>query len=252
VLINIKDKLMDKLLTLEINNNPKFKVYNLITDKIHNCSSKTSVRNLLRSLFNIRGATLSNLLNIILTEKCINKSYPADFIDNYLKNGINVDKDKDNDKVPSEKIDMDKDKIVHSDIHTKCPTVVSSWISRDDFFFNTNIINNDLMDLTNKLNRVLMTSQILQNENALLKNQIKLLNEKVDIISTKNTETINTCKSELSQMIQVERMLNTINESVSESIIKTPKKHKTKPKHKHKNKTKTKNNLYDLLLKIHN
>ena len=243
---------MDKLLTLEINNNPKFKVYNLITDKIHNCSSKTSVRNLLRSLFNIRGATLSNLLNILLTEKCINKTYPADFIDNYLKNGINVDKDKDNDKVPSEKIDMDKDKIVHSDIHTKCPTVVSSWISRDDFFFNTNIINNDLMDLTNKLDRVLMTSQILQNENALLKNQIKLLNEKVDIISTKNTETINTCKSELSQMIQVERMLNTINESVSESIIKTPKKHKTKPKHKHKNKTKTKNNLYDLLLKIHN
>ena len=245
---------MNNLLTLEISNNPKFKVYNLITDKIHNCSSKTSVRNLLRSLFNIRGATLSNLLNIILTEKCINKSYPADFIDNYLKNGINVDKDKDNDKVPSEKIDMDKDKIVHSDIHTKCPTVVSSWISRDDFFFNTNIINNDLMDLTNKLDRVLMTSQILQNENALLKNQIKLLNEKVDIISTNNTETIKTCKSEISQMIQVERMLNTINESsiASETVIKTPKKHKTKHKHKHKNKTKTKNNLYDLLLKIHN
>ena len=238
---------MDNLLTLEISNNPKFKVYNLITDKIHNCSSKTSVRNLLRSLFNIRGATLSNLLNIILTEKCINKSYPADFIDNYLKNG------KDNDKVPSDKIDMDKDKIVHSDIHTKCPTVVSSsWISRDDFFFNTNIINNDLMDLTNKLDKVLLHTQILQNENILLKNQIKLLNDKVDIISTKNTETINTCKSEISQMIQVERMLNTINESVSESIIKTPKKHKTKPKHKHKNKTKTKNNLYDLLLKIHN
>ena len=246
---------MDKLLTLEINNNPKFKVYNHITDKFHNCSSKTSVRNLLRSFFNIRGATLSNLLNILLTEKCINKSYPADFIDNYLKN------DKDNDKVPSEKIDMDKDKIVHSDIHTKCPTVVSSsWISRDDFFFNTNIINNDLMDLTNKLDKVLLHTQILQNENTLLKNQIKLLNEKVDIISTKNTETINTCKSEISQMIQVERMLNTINESsiTSETVIKTPKKpktktkHKPKPKHKHKHKTKTKNNLYDLLLKIHN
>ena len=240
----------DNLLTLEINNNPKFKVYNHTTDKYHNCSSKTSVRNLLRSLFNIRGASLSNLLNVLLTDKSINRSYPADFIENYLKNGINVDKDKDNDKVPSEKIDMDKDKIVHSDIHAKCPTVVSSWISRDDFFFNTNIINNDLMDLTNKLDKVLMTSQILQNENALLKNQIKLLNEKVDSISTKNTETINTC----SQMIQLERMLNTINESVSESIIKTPKNRKTKhkTKHKTKTKTKTKTNLYDLLTKIHN
>ena len=95
-----------------------------------------------------------------------------------------------------------------------------------------------------------MTSQILQNENALLKNQIKLLNEKVDSISTKNTETINTC----SQMIQLERMLNTINESVSESIIKTPKNRKTKhkTKHKTKTKTKTKTNLYDLLTKIHN
>ena len=238
---------MDKLLTLEINNNPKFKVYNHITDKFHNSSSKTSVRNLLRSFFNIRGATLSNLLNILLTENCIKKSYPAVFIDNYLKNG----KDKDNDKVPSEKIDMDKDKIVHSDIHTKCPTVVSSsWISRDDFFFNTNIINNDLMDLTNKLDKVLLHTQILQNENILLKNQIKLLNDKVDIISTNNTETIKTCKSEISQMIQVERMLNTINESVSESIIKKPKNRKSKPKHKHK--TKTKHNLYDLLLKIHN
>ena len=248
---------MDKLLTLEINNNPKFKVYNHITDKFHNCSSKTSVRNLLRSLFNIRGATLSNLLNILLTEKCINKSYPADFIEAYLKGDKNIS------IIHSEKVDIVKEHIP-SDTKSKNGTVVSSWISRDDFFFNTNIINNDLMDLTNKLDKVLMTSQILQNENALLKNQIKLLNEKVDIISTNNTETIKTCKSEISQMIQVERMLNTINESsiTSETVIKTPKKHKTKTKtktkHKHKNKTKSnnknnnKNNLYDLLLKIHN
>ena len=242
---------MDNILTLEINNNPKFKVYNLITDKIHNCSSKTSVRNLLRSLFNIRGATLSNLLNILLTEKCINKSYQADFIEAYLKD------DKDISIIHSEKVDIVKEHIP-SDNKSKNGTVISSWISRDDFFFNTNIINNDLMDLTNKLDRVLMTSQILQNENALLKNQIKLLNEKVDIISTNNTETIKTCKSEISQMIQVERMLNTINESsiASETVIKTPKKPKTKTKpkhkHKHKTKTKTKHNLYDLLLKIHN
>ena len=244
---------MDKLLTLEINNNPKFKVYNHITDKFHNCSSKTSVRNLLRSFFNIRGATLSILLNILLTENCIKKSYPADFIENYLKN------DKDVSIIQSEKVDIVKEHIP-SDNKSKNGTVISSWISRDDFFFNTNIINNDLMDLTNKLDKVLLHTQILQNENTLLKNQIKLLNEKVDIISTKNTETINTCKSEISQMIQVERMLNTINESsiTSETVIKTPKKPKTKTKHKHKNKTKTnnktktKNNLYDILLKIHN
>ena len=240
---------MDNLLTLEINNNPKFKVYNHTTDKYHNCSSKTSVRNLLRSLFNIRGASLSNLLNVLLTDKSINRSYPADFIENYIKDDKNVS------IIQSEKVDIVKEHIP-SDTKSKNGTVVSSWISRDDFFFNTNIINNDLMDLTNKLDKVLMTSQILQNENALLKNQIKLLNDKVDIISTKNTETINTCKSEISQMIQVERMLNTINESsiTSETVIKTPKKPKTKTKHKHKHKTKTKNknNLYDLLLKIHN
>ena len=242
---------MDNLLTLEINNNPKFKVYNHTTDKYHNCSSKTSVRNLLRSLFNIRGASLSNLLNVLLTDKSINRSYPADFIENYIKDDKNVS------IIQSEKVDIVKEHIP-SDTKSKNGTVVSSWISRDDFFFNTNIINNDLMDLTNKLDKVLMTSQILQNENALLKNQIKLLNDKVDIISTKNTETINTCKSEISQMIQVERMLNTINESVSESIIKTPKtrKTKTKTKNKNRNKHKTKNNnktnLYDLLSKIHN
>ena len=233
----------DNLLTLEINNNPKFKVYNHTTDKYHNCSSKTSVRNLLRSLFNIRGASLSNLLNVLLTDKSINRSYPADFIENYIKDDKNVS------IIHSEKVDIVKEHIP-SDTKSKNGTVVSSWISRDDFFFNTNIINNDLMDLTNKLDKVLMTSQILQNENALLKNQIKLLNEKVDSISTKNTETINTC----SQMIQLERMLNTINESVSESIIKTPKNRKTKhkTKHKTKTKTKTKTNLYDLLTKIHN
>jgi len=233
----------DNLLTLEINNNPKFKVYNHTTDKYHNCSSKTSVRNLLRSLFNIRGASLSNLLNVLLTDKSINKSYPADFIEAYIKDDKNVS------IIHSEKVDIVKEHIP-SDTKSKNGTVVSSWISRDDFFFNTNIINNDLMDLTNKLDKVLMTSQILQNENALLKNQIKLLNEKVDSISTKNTETINTC----SQMIQLERMLNTINESVSESIIKTPKNRKTKhkTKHKTKTKTKTKTNLYDLLSKIHN
>jgi len=233
----------DNLLTLEINNNPKFKVYNHTTDKYHNCSSKTSVRNLLRSLFNIRGASLSNLLNVLLTDKSINRSYPADFIENYIKDDKNVS------IIHSEKVDIVKEHIP-SDTKSKNGTVVSSWISRDDFFFNTNIINNDLMDLTNKLDKVLMTSQILQNENALLKNQIKLLNEKVDSISTKNTETINTC----SQMIQLERMLNTINESVSESIIKTPKTRKTKhkTKHKTKTKTKTKTNLYDLLTKIHN
>ena len=233
----------DNLLTLEINNNPKFKVYNHTTDKYHNCSSKTSVRNLLRSLFNIRGASLSNLLNVLLTDKSINKSYPADFIEAYIKDDKNVS------IIHSEKVDIVKEHIP-SDTKSKNGTVVSSWISRDDFFFNTNIINNDLMDLTNKLDKVLMTSQILQNENALLKNQIKLLNEKVDSISTKNTETINTC----SQMIQLERMLNTINESVSESIIKTPKNRKTKhkTKHKTKTKTKTKTNLYDLLTKIHN
>ena len=233
----------DNLLTLEINNNPKFKVYNHTTDKYHNCSSKTSVRNLLRSLFNIRGASLSNLLNVLLTDKSINKSYPADFIEAYIKDDKNVS------IIHSEKVDIVKEHIP-SDTKSKNGTVISSWISRDDFFFNTNIINNDLMDLTNKLDKVLMTSQILQNENALLKNQIKLLNEKVDSISTKNTETINTC----SQMIQLERMLNTINESVSESIIKTPKTRKTKhkTKHKTKTKTKTKTNLYDLLTKIHN
>ena len=233
----------DNLLTLEINNNPKFKVYNHTTDKYHNCSSKTSVRNLLRSLFNIRGASLSNLLNVLLTDKSINRSYPADFIEAYIKDDKNVS------IIHSEKVDIVKEHIP-SDTKSKNGTVVSSWISRDDFFFNTNIINNDLMDLTNKLDKVLMTSQILQNENALLKNQIKLLNEKVDSISTKNTETINTC----SQMIQLERMLNTINESVSESIIKTPKTRKTKhkTKHKTKTKTKTKTNLYDLLTKIHN
>jgi len=233
----------DNLLTLEINNNPKFKVYNHTTDKYHNCSSKTSVRNLLRSLFNIRGASLSNLLNVLLTDKSINRSYPADFIEAYIKDDKNVS------IIHSEKVDIVKEHIP-SDTKSKNGTVVSSWISRDDFFFNTNIINNDLMDLTNKLDKVLMTSQILQNENALLKNQIKLLNEKVDSISTKNTETINTC----SQMIQLERMLNTINESVSESIIKTPKNRKTKhkTKHKTKTKTKTKTNLYDLLTKIHN
>ena len=235
----------DNLLTLEINNNPKFKVYNHTTDKYHNCSSKTSVRNLLRSLFNIRGASLSNLLNVLLTDKSINRSYPADFIEAYIKDDKNVS------IIHSEKVDIVKEHIP-SDTKSKNGTVVSSWISRDDFFFNTNIINNDLMDLTNKLDKVLMTSQILQNENALLKNQIKLLNEKVDSISTKNTETINTC----SQMIQLERMLNTINESVSESIIKTPKNRKTKHKTKHKTKTKTKTknktNLYDLLTKIHN
>ena len=233
----------DNLLTLEINNNPKFKVYNHTTDKYHNCSSKTSVRNLLRSLFNIRGASLSNLLNVLLTDKSINKSYPADFIEAYIKDDKNVS------IIHSEKVDIVKEHIP-SDTKSKNGTVISSWISRDDFFFNTNIINNDLMDLTNKLDKVLMTSQILQNENALLKNQIKLLNEKVDSISTKNTETINTC----SQMIQLERMLNTINESVSESIIKTPKNRKTKhkTKHKTKTKTKTKTNLYDLLTKIHN
>ena len=237
----------DNLLTLEINNNPKFKVYNHTTDKYHNCSSKTSVRNLLRSLFNIRGASLSNLLNVLLTDKSINRSYPADFIEAYIKDDKNVS------IIHSEKVDIVKEHIP-SDTKSKNGTVVSSWISRDDFFFNTNIINNDLMDLTNKLDKVLMTSQILQNENALLKNQIKLLNEKVDSISTKNTETINTC----SQMIQLERMLNTINESVSESVIKTPKnrkikhKTKTKTKHKTKTKTKTKTNLYDLLTKIHN
>ena len=233
----------DNLLTLEINNNPKFKVYNHTTDKYHNCSSKTSVRNLLRSLFNIRGASLSNLLNVLLTDKSINRSYPADFIEAYIKDDKNVS------IIHSEKVDIVKEHIP-SDTKSKNGTVVSSWISRDDFFFNTNIINNDLMDLTNKLDKVLLHTQILQNENALLKNQIKLLNEKVDSISTKNTETINTC----SQMIQLERMLNTINESVSESIIKTPKNRKTKhkTKHKTKTKTKTKTNLYDLLTKIHN
>ena len=199
----------NNILTLEINpiTNPKFKIYNTKTDKIHSCNSKTALRNYLRITFNIKNASLTNILVSLLQNKCIKSDHSDECIGKYLSTSIqDINSNLQSTKQPRPTLQVPQPL---NDTRTR--SEYSSWVSQEMLYQSNSLITTDMHDLNDKLENMSLIISVLKNDNIQLHKDNKALHERLDKIDAADMT------SRVNEMVEITRRVTAIQEA-SESI----------------------------------
>ena len=224
---------MDYLLKLTINplDIQKFVLMNTKTGKEHNFANKTSLRNYLRTEFQIKDAKLSDLLSDILTNKIIYRNSNLECIRIYTNNNNTHNEPKNQTLDNNQNNNLTKSQ--NNDIIDHL-TEYTSWVSKEDFEFNNKKQSNDLTEITTTLHGILTTLKVLKEESIQNKKDKKILNDKVDSsnskidnLTDKYTNSINisdlvSAKSEFNNYLKHNEKNNKNLSTIQESIISAP------------------------------
>ena len=203
----------NNILTLEINAliNPKFKIYNSKTDKIHSCNSKTALRNYLRITFNIKNASLTNILVSLLQTKCIKADHSDECISKYLLTNpqdISSNIQSTNQHRPTLQTPQPLN-------DTRTRSEYSSWVSQEMLYQSNSLITTDMHDLNDKLENMSLIISVLKNDNIQLHKDNKALHERLDKLDAIDMT------SHVNEMSEIARRVTAIaeaNESISTII----------------------------------
>ena len=213
------------LFTLAINHSkkPAFMILsNKKTGKEHHLSTKKALRNYLRSTLFIKNNVLSIILYKLVDDKVIYFNDSNECITKYVNDEIDT---------TTNPFNNTNRKDTSSILNETC-TEVSSWVSREDFNTNNQILDTDMSDINSKLGEISTMLSVLKNETlqlkreqTILKKQTELLDNKLDKISDSNccTEMMD-IKSEISNVknemnLFTKNLQNTMS-TIQESVIK--------------------------------
>jgi len=213
------------LFTLAINHSkkPAFMILsNKKTGKEHHLSTKKALRNYLRSTLFIKNNVLSIILYKLVDDKVIYFNDSNECITKYVNDEIDTTTNPFNNTNRKDT----------SSILNETFTEVSSWVSREDFNTNNQILDTDMSDINSKLGEISTMLSVLKNETlqlkreqTILKKQTELLDNKLDKISESNSHIdMLDIKSEISnvknEMNLFTRNLQTTMSTIQESVIK--------------------------------
>ena len=209
-------------LTINLNKRPAFMVLsNKKTGKEHHLSSKKALRNYLRSTLFIKNNVLSIILYKLVDDKVIYFNDSNECITKYV-----------NDEIDTTTNPFNTNRKDTSSILNETFTEVSSWVSREDFNTNNQILDTDMSDINSKLSEISTMLSVLKNETlqlkreqSILKKQTELLDNKLDKISESNScLDMMDIKSEISnvknEMNLFTKNLQTTMSTIQESVIK--------------------------------
>jgi len=213
------------LFTLTINHSkkPAFMILsNKKTGKEHHLSSKKALRNYLRSTLFIKNNVLSIILYKLVDDKVIYFNDSNECITKYVNDEIDTTTNPFNNTNRKDT----------TSILNETFTEVSSWVSREDFNTNNQILDTDMSDINSKLSEISTMLSVLKNETlqlkreqTILKKQTELLDNKLDKISESNSHIdMLDIKSEISnvknEMNLFTKNLQTTMSTIQESVIK--------------------------------
>jgi len=213
------------LFTLTINHSkkPAFMILsNKKTGKEHHLSSKKALRNYLRSTLFIKNNVLSIILYKLVDDKVIYFNDSNECITKYVNDEIDTTTNPFNNTNRKDT----------TSILNETFTEVSSWVSREDFNTNNQILDTDMSDINSKLSEISTMLSVLKNETlqlkreqSILKKQTELLDNKLDKISESNSHIdMLDIKSEISnvknEMNLFTKNLQTTMSTIQESVIK--------------------------------
>ena len=213
------------LFTLAINHSkkPAFMILsNKKTGKEHHLSSKKALRNYLRSTLFIKNNVLSIILYKLVDDKVIYFNDSNECITKYVNDEIDTTTNPFNNTNRKDT----------TSILNETFTEVSSWVSREDFNTNNQILDTDMSDINSKLSEISTMLSVLKNETlqlkreqSILKKQTELLDNKLDKISESNSHIdMLDIKSEISnvknEMNLFTKNLQTTMSTIQESVIK--------------------------------
>ena len=243
------------LFTLAINHNkrPAFMILsNKKTGKEHHLSSKKALRNYLRSTLFIKNNVLSIILYKLVDDKVIYFNDSNECITKYVNDEIDTTTNPFNNTNRKDT----------TSILNETFTEVSSWVSREDFNTNNQILDTDMSDINSKLSEISTMLSVLKNETlqlkreqSILKKQTELLDNKLDKISESNSHIdMLDIKSEISnvknEMNLFTKNLQTTMSTIQESVIKEDSEiHSTFSSDITNPKINPKINLFQLLVK---
>ena len=213
------------LFTLTINHSkkPAFMILsNKKTGKEHHLSTKKALRNYLRSTLFIKNNVLSIILYKLVDDKVIYFNDSNECITKYVNDEIDTTTNPFNNTNRKDT----------TSILNETFTEVSSWVSREDFNTNNQILDTDMSDINSKLSEISTMLSVLKNETlqlkreqSILKKQTELLDNKLDKISESNSHIdMLDIKSEISnvknEMNLFTKNLQTTMSTIQESVIK--------------------------------
>ena len=213
------------LFTLAINHSkkPAFMILsNKKTGKEHHLSTKKALRNYLRSTLFIKNNVLSIILYKLVDDKVIYFNDSNECITKYVNDEIDTTTNPFNNTNRKDT----------TSILNETFTEVSSWVSREDFNTNNQILDTDMSDINSKLSEISTMLSVLKNETlqlkreqSILKKQTELLDNKLDKISESNSHIdMLDIKSEISnvknEMNLFTKNLQTTMSTIQESVIK--------------------------------
>ena len=155
---------MDRLLELTVKplEPSKFTLHNIFKDKVHKFKSKTSIRNYLRTEFQIKDKSLTDLLEELLKYNFVLKSNEMECVKSYLGFKPPIIHTTLTDQQFREKLTTSK----HNDIMENL-TENTSWVSKDDYEYNITQNASDLTEINTKLEGILTTLKVLKDESTL-------------------------------------------------------------------------------------
>ena len=192
------------------------------TGKEHHLSSKKALRNYLRSTLFIKNNVLSIILYKLVDDKVIYFNDSNECITKYVNDEIDTTTNPFNNTNRKDT----------TSILNETFTEVSSWVSREDFNTNNQILDTDMSDINSKLSEISTMLSVLKNETlqlkreqSILKKQTELLDNKLDKISESNSHIdMLDIKSEISnvknEMNLFTKNLQTTMSTIQESVIK--------------------------------
>jgi|TARA_R110000803_G_scaffold87899_1_gene154826 hypothetical protein len=233
---------MDRLLELTVKplEPSKFTLHNIFKDKVHKFKSKTSIRNYLRTEFQIKDKSLTDLLEELLKYNFVLKSNEMECVKSYLGFKPPIIHTTLTDQQFREKLTTSK----HNDIMENL-TENTSWVSKDDYEYNITQNASDLTEINTKLEGILTTLKVLKDESIQcqkdrleykrdkenLNQKIEKLNEKTYISILNSASDIKSVKDDLISFNNKFNNLSTIQESIIGDIepIYLPQKIDKKP-----------------------